>query len=111
MAPCGTQWHTLSSAIGPSSRTGTLNTLVGREQELAILTGALDAARRGGGSVHLVTGEGGVGKTRLTVAVGERARERGFAVVTGRAFPVETGIPYALFADGFACHLADDAGD
>lgn len=78
-----------------------MNTLVGREQELAILTGALDAARRGGGSVHLVTGEGGVGKTRLTVAVGERARERGFAVVTGRAFPVETGIPYALFADGF----------
>ena len=75
--------------------------LVGRAQELAGLTDALEAARSGRGSAHLLTGEGGVGKTRLTLELGERARELGFAVITGRAFPVESGIPYALFADGF----------
>lgn len=101
VAPCAFRWHNLPTAISPPSRTGTLTTLVGRAQELTLLTSALETARQGRGSVHLVTGEGGVGKTRLTVAVGERARERGFTVVTGRAFPVETGIPYALFADGF----------
>ena len=75
--------------------------LVGRQRELAALTAALDAARKGKGSVHVLAGEGGVGKTRLTEALRERAREHRFTVVTGRAFPVETGIPYAIFGDGF----------
>lgn len=81
--------------------------LVGRVRELAALTAALDGAKAGRGSVHMVTGEGGVGKSRLTVAVHELASSRGFAVVTGRAFPVETGIPYALFADAFVPLLRD----
>ncbi|MBL8998240.1 MAG: AAA family ATPase [Gemmatimonadetes bacterium] len=75
--------------------------LVGRSRELSRLTAALDEGRMGRGSAHLVSGEGGIGKTRLTLAVAARARERGYTTITGRAFPVETGIPYALFADGF----------
>ena len=46
-----------------------------------------------------VVGESGVGKTRLASAIADRATERGFTVAIGRAYPVETGIPYAVFSD------------
>jgi len=46
-----------------------------------------------------VAGESGVGKTRLANAIVDRAAERGFTVAIGRAYPVETGIPYAVFSD------------
>lgn len=75
--------------------------IVGRQRELSALTAALEAGKKGHGSVHILAGEGGVGKTRLSQAIIERARELGFTAVTSRAFPVEAGIPYALFADGF----------
>ena len=75
--------------------------LVGRCNEIAALSAALDAAARGRGSVHFVVGEGGIGKTRVVTAVGEVAGGRKFERVLGRAYPVETGIPYALFADAF----------
>ena len=75
--------------------------LVGRTEELAALSAALDAASRGRGSVHFVVGEGGIGKTRIVSALADIAATRNFSRVVGRAYPVETGIPYALFADAF----------
>lgn len=75
--------------------------LIGRQHELAVLTAALQRAKAGEGSVQILTGEGGVGKTRVTDVVVERARERGFLAIVSRSYPVETGIPYALFGDGF----------
>lgn len=84
--------------------------LVGRLRELTALTTALEQAKRGQGSVHIVVGEGGVGKTRLMEAVRDRARDRGFTPLVGRAFPVESGIPYAIFGDGFVPHLRELGG-
>ncbi len=81
--------------------------LIGRQRELAALTAALDQAKRDHGSVHIIAGEGGVGKTRLMEAVRTRAKERGFTTLVGRAFPVESGIPYAIFGDGFVPYLRD----
>jgi DNA-binding CsgD family transcriptional regulator/tetratricopeptide (TPR) repeat protein len=75
--------------------------LVGRSQELAALSAALDAARRGHGSVHFVVGEGGVGKTRVITEVTTRAASKGLTRIIGRANPVERGIPYALLGDAF----------
>lgn len=46
-----------------------------------------------------IVGEGGVGKTRLVTAAAEHAATSGFTVAVGRGYPVETGVPYALFAD------------
>jgi DNA-binding CsgD family transcriptional regulator/tetratricopeptide (TPR) repeat protein len=66
-----------------------------------VLTAALDGAARGRGSVHFILGEGGVGKTRLATVIADVAASKGFSRVIGRAYAVETGIPYALFADGF----------
>lgn len=73
--------------------------VVGRSQELASLSAALDAAKGGHGTLVFIAGEGGIGKTRLVEAAGEQARARGFAVALGRAYAVETGVPFALFAD------------
>ena len=73
--------------------------LVGRREELARLTAALDDAEKGTGRVIFISGEGGVGKTRLATAAADAASKRGWSVAVGRAYPVETGVPYALFSD------------
>ena len=75
--------------------------LVGRTRELAALESLLEVGRDDGTSVVIVSGEGGVGKSRLAQELGARAERRGWKVAYGRAFPVETGVPYALFADAF----------
>jgi DNA-binding CsgD family transcriptional regulator/tetratricopeptide (TPR) repeat protein len=58
--------------------------LIGRQAEMARLLEALAVAADGGSSVALVSGEAGVGKTRLVHEFGGRARERGFRVCVGR---------------------------
>ena len=73
--------------------------LVGRRDELALLADALDRAKAGRGHTIFLAGEGGVGKTRLATMAAERASEAGFTIAIGRGYPVETGVPYALFAD------------
>ncbi len=73
--------------------------LVGRSDELSLLSAALERAQAGRGRTVFVAGEGGVGKTRLVTSVAERAAANGFTVAVGRGYPVETGVPYALFAD------------
>jgi DNA-binding SARP family transcriptional activator len=59
---------------------------VGRERELAELSGALDDALAGRGRIVLVAGEPGIGKSRLTDELGARARSRGAAVLVGRCW-------------------------
>jgi DNA-binding CsgD family transcriptional regulator len=59
----------------------------------------LDDAERGKSSTVFVAGEGGVGKTRLVDGVVADAARRGWTTAVGRAYPVETGVPYALFSD------------
>src|SRR6266705_6569622 len=75
--------------------------LVGRSGELALLSKTIDEAAKGAGRSVFVVGEGGIGKTRLAAAAAERAAKRGWNVAVGRAYPVETGVPYALFSDAF----------
>ena len=73
--------------------------LIGRDEELARLTRSLDDAERGSPSTIFLAGEGGIGKTRLADALVGEATRRKWTTAVGRAFPVETGVPYALFAD------------
>lgn len=64
-----------------------------------MLASALDDGESGKGSTVLLAGEGGVGKTRLVKALADQATRRGWNVALGRAYPVESGVPYALFSD------------
>src|SRR6266566_4250148 len=73
--------------------------LVGRSGELSLLSKTIDEAAQGAGRSVFIVGEGGIGKTRLATAAAERAAKKGWSVAVGRAYPVETGVPYALFSD------------
>ncbi len=57
--------------------------LVGRDAELAQLTGALDAVVGGNGSTVIISGEAGIGKTRLVEELISAAEERGAKIIKG----------------------------
>lgn len=59
---------------------------VGRDEELARLTSALDDACAARGRIFVVSGEPGIGKTRLADELAARAGERGVRVAWGRCW-------------------------
>ncbi|MDE3205841.1 MAG: AAA family ATPase [Acidobacteriota bacterium] len=68
----------------------------GRQFELGVLADRLDAALNGEGSCVALTGEAGIGKSRLTREVARWAAARAATVVVGRATP--SGAPAAYRA-------------
>src|SRR5262245_20374665 len=86
-------------ATGTSSTFLAAPPLVGRASDFAALTTSLADADAGAGRTFFVVGESGIGKTHLVSAMAEQAAQRGFTVAIGRAYPVETGVPYAVFSD------------
>jgi DNA-binding SARP family transcriptional activator len=82
-------------AAGPRPR-ARRGPLVGRQAELAALGGALREAVRGRGSVVLVTGEPGLGKTRLVHECRRRA-PAGTVWLEGRCASYASSTPYSLY--------------
>lgn len=60
--------------------------IVGRDREIELLTEAIEDAAEGRGSVWYLTGEPGIGKSRLAEEVGRLARERGMGAFWGRCW-------------------------
>src|SRR5262249_9171942 len=81
--------------------------LVGRSDELRAAERALHRVERGGTCVLDVRGEPGIGKSRLLSEIAERARGRGFRVLTGRASELEQDLPFATVADALLGALAE----
>jgi len=73
--------------------------LVGRERELAVLGGALERARGGVAVAVAVSGEPGIGKSRLLAELGALGEESGCLVLCGRAGEFERGEPFGVFRD------------
>ena len=69
---------------GPATSPVLSTPFVGRETELREFHVALEAVIAGRGSIILLTGEPGIGKTRTVIEVTEAARARGMLVVWGR---------------------------
>ena len=67
---------------------------VGREQELATLRAAFDAALAGQAQVVLLVGEPGIGKTRLAEELATYAALRGAQVLWGRCYEWEGAPAY-----------------
>jgi DNA-binding NarL/FixJ family response regulator len=76
-------------------------TLIGRERELAEIEAALATARAGGGGILLVTGEAGVGKTRLAT---DALAVSGMRVLAGEAVEEATP-PYGPVVAAFRAYL------
>ncbi len=73
--------------------------MVGRDAELAVLLAAVGDVGRGEGRIALVTGEPGIGKSRLLAEVRRGSVERGVAVLEGRALSMAQGISYLPFIE------------
>jgi DNA-binding CsgD family transcriptional regulator len=68
--------------------------LIDRGAELESLTGALGTAAARHGSAVFITGDAGVGKSRLAKDVAAEALRRGFLVLTGRGTESAVPVPY-----------------
>ena len=66
--------------------------LVGRDAELEFLTSSLDRADHDGGLIFL-TGEAGVGKSRMARELASIAAARNFTVAAGRAVQASSPVP------------------
>ena len=73
--------------------------LIGREAPLAALREVIDAARAGRQGLAVVTGEAGIGKSRLAREARLHAEAHGVRVLEGRCFDADAGTPYALLLD------------
>ena len=83
--------------------------LFGRERERARLRDALDAARVGRGSLVLIGGEAGIGKTALVEALLHEAAGRGGRALTGRCYDRTETPPYGPWIELFGGYWqADD---
>src|SRR6476661_8657252 len=70
--------------------------LVGRASELEALDAALDAVSEGRPAIVIVSGEAGIGKSRLLDEFAARAVVRGATVLSGGCLDLaDDGLPYA----------------
>ncbi|GAC1522740.1 MAG: hypothetical protein NVS2B16_30710 [Chloroflexota bacterium] len=84
--------------------------LVAREQELERVLAAVSTVRAGTGQLVLLSGEAGVGKTRLAQEVSLALRTSGFLVATGRCYQAEGTLPFHPFLEALEhLHLSAPA--
>jgi tetratricopeptide (TPR) repeat protein len=71
-----------------------LTPFIGREKEKSIVESRLASAERGEGDFILLSGDAGVGKSRLAQEVTNEAIRRGFMVLSGHSLDMEGAPPY-----------------
>ena len=86
------QWTLAMSELLPQDTN--LTVFVGRTAELRQLVAGLDRALQGRGGMFLLSGEPGIGKTRVAQELALGARSRGVAVHWGRSTMAEGAPPY-----------------
>ncbi len=82
---------------------------VGRERELGILRDLLAAAGTGKGSLVLIGGEAGIGKTALAETVCQEAAARDARVLVGRCYDLTETPPYGPWVELFGRYRQADA--
>ncbi|MDQ6877225.1 MAG: AAA family ATPase, partial [Candidatus Dormibacteraeota bacterium] len=85
--------------------------LVGRDQELSSLEDALLAACRGQGSVIVLAGDAGMGKSRLCAELATRAERIGATVMEGSCSEADLALPYLPFLEAIGNHLSTAASE
>ena len=72
---------------------------VGRRRELQAIERAVKRLRSGEGGIVEISGEPGIGKTRLLYEAGQRAARCGVRVAMGSTGELERDIPFGVFVD------------
>ncbi|HEX6508366.1 MAG TPA: AAA family ATPase, partial [Chloroflexota bacterium] len=73
--------------------------LISRRDEVHRIVPAIDAAVSGSSRLILLTGEAGIGKTRLVQEIALEAERRGFLVASGRCYEPEQEVPFYPFLE------------
>ena len=76
------------------------SSLIGRESEMAMLTGLIREVAKGRGSSVLIEGEPGIGKSALVRAAAAEAPEAGCQVFWGAGDELGQALPLLPFLDG-----------
>jgi DNA-binding CsgD family transcriptional regulator len=85
--------------------------IVGRAAELGQMRALLADAAAGQSVVLLVSGDAGVGKTRLLTELSAEAAGRGFTVLSGRCAELADTVPYLPLADALRGAASGGAAD
>jgi predicted ATPase len=104
--------------VAPVRHTGVVGevlcpVLVGRRAEIGALESALAGVLAGRGGCAVITGEAGIGKSRLIRELARMAADRQVPVVMGRAVPASASAPYRPVTEALLqllrrCPLPDD---
>src|SRR2546423_4065880 len=86
---CSACGHAIAVAHRPSVAPPFATVFVGRQRELQALRAHLDGAFAGVGSLAMLVGEAGIGKTSTARAFAAFVRERGLVVLWGSCFEGE----------------------
>jgi predicted ATPase len=95
----------------PASGGSKSSAIIGRDREMSALAAELDAAASGHGTLVLIAGEPGVGKTRLMVELAARAQDHGWQVLWGHAYDSAGMPPFLPFAEAIAQSVRRSAAD
>ena len=99
--------RTFESPLLPKSTTP----LVGRDSELGLLKEKAEQVRAGAGKIVAISGEAGIGKSRLVQALLEDGEQRGMRSVAGNCFSYTSGTPYFSWAQVLKSLLSIRASD
>ena len=73
--------------------------VIGRTTELTAIHELIESTKSGQGQVVLLSGEAGIGKSRLVKEAKAYATSLNFRVVQGNCFPTDLSCPYAPILD------------
>ena len=96
------EWHLLEVTwVGDPvmHRARNRTPFVGRDQERSELRRLVDGLAEGKGSLALIGGEPGVGKTRLAEEIAQEAKKEGHRILVGRCHDVDAPTPYLPFVE------------
>jgi predicted ATPase len=83
-----------SNQAPPSAKSGSVTSFVGRRKESADVRSAFEQAISGRGSIHLISGEPGIGKTRLADELAREAAGLEIRIAWGWCWESEDAPPY-----------------
>ncbi len=75
--------------------------LIGRQRHIRVLERLLEQALSGAGQVLVISGEAGIGKSRIVSEMKAVARSAGMRILQGTLFEPDRSLPYAALLDLF----------
>jgi predicted ATPase/DNA-binding CsgD family transcriptional regulator len=80
--------------------------IIGRTQEIELIQHALQLALAGQGQCLLISGDAGIGKSRLTASLSEQAEKEQFTLLYGVCFEQDLTLPYGPWIYAIRQYLA-----